>query len=176
MNRKLRTDELGRLTNEQFKGADKIPVTVVLDDVRSALNVGSVFRTADAFAIEKIILCGITATPPNREINKTAIGATESVDWEYASDVAAAIDKLRSDGYNIVAVEQTSHSQTFGPYIPVKGKTAVIFGNEVEGVSESVILMADVCIDIPQFGTKHSLNVSVCAGIVLWEMRKIYGI
>lgn len=174
MIRKLRTDELGRLSVEDFRLTEKIPVTVVLDDIRSAMNVGSVFRTADAFALEKIVLCGITATPPNREITKTAIGATESVLWEYVGEIETAIHRLRDTGYQVIAVEQTDSSVSLEGFSPKGGKTALVFGNEVEGIRNSVLSLSDVCLEIPQFGTKHSLNISVCAGIVIWELSKRY--
>jgi tRNA G18 (ribose-2'-O)-methylase SpoU len=174
MIRKLRTDELGRMSVEDFRQAKKIPVTVVLDDIRSAMNVGSVFRTADAFAVEKILLCGITAVPPNREITKTAIGATESVMWEYEADIEQVIHRLKESGYQVIAVEQTDRSVPLTDLLPQGGKLAVVFGNEVEGVSNSVLALSDACVEIPQFGTKHSLNVSVCAGIVMWELAKKY--
>lgn len=174
MIRKLRTDELGRMSVEDFRQAKKIPVTVVLDDIRSAMNVGSVFRTADAFAVEKILLCGITAVPPNREITKTAIGATESVLWEYEADIEPVIHRLKESGYQVIAIEQTDRSVPLTDLSPQGGKLAVVFGNEVEGVSNNVLALSDACVEIPQFGTKHSLNVSVCAGIVMWELAKKY--
>ncbi len=170
--KKLTLDELGRDTLASYKSKDKIPVVAVLDNVRSALNVGSVFRTADAFAVEKILLCGITATPPHKEIAKTAIGATESVDWIYDSDIVSALSNLKSQGYFIIGVEQTDQSVSLNDFDVSAEKIAVIFGNEVDGISDEALEMIDLCIEIPQFGTKHSLNVSVCAGIVLWEMMK----
>jgi 23S rRNA (guanosine2251-2'-O)-methyltransferase len=172
--RKLRLEELGRHTPESYLNQGKIPVTVILDSIRSALNVGSVFRTADAFAIEQIVLCGITATPPNREITKTAIGATSTVNWEYSENVCSAIQKLKKEGYTIMGVEQTDASVSILNDFPCYPKTAVVFGNEVEGISDEAINLLDCCIEIPQFGTKHSLNVSVCAGIVLWELLRIH--
>jgi 23S rRNA (guanosine2251-2'-O)-methyltransferase len=172
--RKLRLEELGRMTPESYRDRRKIPVTIVLDNIRSALNVGSVFRTADAFAIEKIVLCGITATPPNREITKTAIGATSTVPWEYSENVCSAIENLKKEGYTVMGVEQTDTSVSLLKEVPFFPKTAVIFGNEVEGISDDAIGLLDVCIEIPQYGTKHSLNVSVCAGIVLWELLRIH--
>ena len=168
--RKLKLEELGRISVEEFKEAEKIPVVVILDNVRSMHNIGSVFRTADAFRIEKIYLCGITATPPNKEIRKTALGATESVDWEYAADILELVGKLKKEKYTILSVEQVDKSQSLSIYkLDSEEKYAVIFGNEVEGVQQEVINLSDVCVEIPQAGTKHSLNVSVCAGIVLWE-------
>ena len=170
--RKLKLDELNRLSIEEYRISIKLAITVVLDNIRSAMNVGSIFRTADAFAIEKIILCGITATPPHREITKTAIGATESVEWEYEKEIVIAVNKLKSQNYTLIGVEQTSESKTLGSTIIQDEKIAIIFGNEVEGISDEILPLLDDCIEIPQFGTKHSLNVSVCAGIVLWEVAK----
>jgi len=172
--RKLKLEELDRVSIDEYKSAAKIPVVAVLDNIRSAMNVGSVFRTADAFAIEKIIICGISATPPNREITKTAIGANESVVWEYIENVSDAIAQLKNDGYTIAGIEQTDASVLLTDYTFNTEKIAVVFGNEVDGVSDEVINELDVCLEIPQFGTKHSLNVSVCAGIVLWELAKKY--
>ncbi|HLO56968.1 MAG TPA: RNA methyltransferase [Saprospiraceae bacterium] len=172
--RKLKLEELDRVSIDEYKSAAKIPVVAVLDNIRSAMNVGSVFRTADAFAIEKIIICGISATPPNREITKTAIGATESVVWEYIENVSDAVAQLKNEGYTIAGIEQTDASVLLTDYTFNTEKIAVVFGNEVDGVSDEVINELDVCIEIPQFGTKHSLNVSVCAGIVLWELAKKY--
>ncbi len=170
--RKLRLDELNRLSVEEFKLSPKIPVVVILDNIRSAMNVGSIFRTADAFAIEKIIICGISATPPSREITKTAIGATDSVAWEYISDITEAIFTLKAEGYTIAGIEQTDDSVMLDKSLVPGDKIAVIFGNEVDGVSDSIIDHLDICLEIPQSGTKHSLNVSVCAGIVLWELKQ----
>ncbi|HMR87625.1 MAG TPA: RNA methyltransferase [Saprospiraceae bacterium] len=172
--RKLKLEELERVSIDEYKSAAKIPVVAVLDNIRSAMNVGSVFRTADAFAIEKIIICGISATPPNREITKTAIGATESVVWEYIENVSDAVAQLKNEGYIIAGIEQTDASVLLTDYTLNTEKIAVVFGNEVDGVSDEIINELDVCIEIPQFGTKHSLNVSVCAGIVLWELAKKY--
>lgn len=168
--KKLRLDELGRDTVAFYKEKQKLPLVVVLDNVRSAMNVGSVFRTSDAFLIQKICLCGITATPPNREITKTAIGATESVSWEYFETTRSALESLRSEGFRLMGLEQTDGSIMLDDYsIQVDQKYALVFGNEVEGVDESLMPMLDDCIEIPQEGTKHSLNVSVCAGIVLYQ-------
>lgn len=172
--RKLKLEELGRLSTDEYQKTTKIPVVAVLDSIRSALNVGSVFRTADAFAIEKIVICGISATPPNREITKTAIGATESVTWSYIEEIKDAVAQLKSEGYLIVGVEQTNQSVMLNDFKPGNAKIAVIFGNEVDGVSDDILDELDHCIEIPQHGTKHSLNVSVCAGIVLWELAKGY--
>lgn len=168
---KLSMEQLGRLSVEEYKKTSKTPVVVVLDNVRSALNVGSVFRTSDAFRVEKIMLCGITATPPNPEIRKTAIGAEQSVDFEYFKNTVEAVENLKNGGYKIFAVEQAKES------IPLNAlnllgveKLALVFGNEVKGVDEAVMELCEKCIEIPQFGTKHSLNVSVSAGIVIWEV------
>ncbi len=173
--RKLTMYELGRLNPDAFANSKKIPVTFVLDGIRSALNVGSIFRTADAFALEKIYLCGITATPPHREILKTALGSTETVDWEYFTTATEALRKLNANGYKIWAVEQAEGSILLQD-LDFQGteSLALVFGNEVDGVSEAVLQDCDGCIEIPQFGTKHSLNVAVCAGIVAWEASKCY--
>lgn len=173
--KKLQLDELGRISIDEFKTSEKLPVCIMLDNVRSLHNVGSAFRTADAFRIERIYLTGITGTPPHREIQKTALGATESVEWHYAETPATVAAKLKEEGYVIVIVEQTTESiplQTFTPD-PNK-KYCIVFGNEVHGVSEEVITHGDIALEIPQTGTKHSLNISVCLGIVVWEIfRKI---
>jgi tRNA G18 (ribose-2'-O)-methylase SpoU len=175
--RKLSLEELNRLEVEEFKKADKIPVTVVLDDIRSALNVGSIFRTSDAFRIEKIFLCGITATPPHREILKTAIGATESVAWSYEKEITTVLNNLKEEDYLIYGIEQTENSHSLDSFsLPKDCKVAIILGNEVGGVSEAALELADGTIEIPQYGTKHSLNVSVCTGIVLWELQKHFPI
>jgi len=167
---KLKLDDLKRATVEEFKKQDKLPVTVILDSVRSMHNVGSIFRTADGFAVEKIILCGITARPPHREIEKTALGATSSIDWLYVENIAEAILALKQDGYQIIAIEQASNSQMLNSFLPEKDqKFALIFGNEVNGISDEAMKMSDICIEIPQFGTKHSFNIVVSAGIVLWD-------
>ncbi|MBP6977614.1 MAG: RNA methyltransferase [Bacteroidales bacterium] len=169
--RKTKNAELNRLSVGDFKKAPKLPVVVVLDNVRSTHNVGSVFRTADAFRIEKIILCGITAVPPHRDIYKTALGATESVDWSYEEDTAEAVGKLKEEGYRIVAVEQADEHTYLDEFRPEPAaKLALIFGHEVTGIQEEVMALADGCIEIPQAGTKHSLNISVTVGIVLWEI------
>jgi len=169
--RKLKLDELNRATVAEFKAGEKLPVVVVLDNVRSMHNIGSIFRTSDGFAVEKICLCGITAQPPHREIEKTALGATQSINWEYYTDPVQAIEQLRSAGYQIVAVEQAENSTMLQDFEIVKGeKYALIFGNEVNGVSEEVMQKIDACIEIPQFGTKHSFNIVVSAGIVLWDL------
>jgi len=173
--RKLKMEELGRLSVEEFTHAERLPLVVVLDNVRSLHNVGSMFRTCDAFAIEAIHLCGITATPPNREINKTALGATQTVPWFYWRSTLGAIRQLRADGYLIIAAEQVKDSISLNEFTPSKGqKCALIFGHEVHGVAQEVLDQCDHFVEIPQLGTKHSLNVAVSAGIVLWELfRKL---
>jgi len=171
--KKLSMYELNRLSPEEFKQAKKAPIVVVLDNVRSMHNVGSIFRTSDAFAIEKLYLCGITARPPHRDIEKAALGATESVDWEYAENTLTLITKLKSEGYTILSIEQAEHSISLENYkVSATEKYAIIFGNEVEGVAQEVISNSNACIEIPQFGTKHSFNVSVTAAIVLWQLRQ----
>lgn len=176
--RKLRNEELDRLTVESYKSSQKLPIVVVLDNIRSLNNIGSVFRTSDAFRIEAIYLCGITAKPPHKDIHKTALGATESVDWVYFGNTLDAIGELRSDGYEIFAVEQTVDSILLqNMEVDKKKNYALIFGHEMRGVDQSVVDAADLSIEIPQFGTKHSLNISVSAGVVLWEFyRKLGGI
>lgn len=168
--RKLKLEELNRITPEEFKEAEKTNVAIILDNIRSLHNVGSAFRTSDAFLIEKIYLCGITGTPPNKEINKTALGATDSVQWEYVKETTEVIQKLKEDGWKIFCLEQTNTSLPLQNFFPQKNtKYAFVFGNEVFGVQEEVIAESDKCIEIPQFGTKHSFNVSVSIGIVLWD-------
>ncbi len=168
--RKLSMEELGRKTPEDFKGAGKFPLVIVLDNIRSMMNTGSVFRTADAFILEKIILCGVTATPPHREIHKTALGATETVEWMYEADTTDAIRRLKGQGYETIAVEQTTHSIDLKTFRPESAKKyALVFGNEVKGVGDDVLSLCDKSIEIPQFGTKHSLNVAVTAGVVVWD-------
>lgn len=163
-------DELNRLSVDAFRDSDKSPLIIILDNIRSQHNIGSIFRTSDAFRLEKIVLCGITATPPNREIQKTALGSTESMTWEYEEDILAAIKKLKTESYLIVAVEQAAGSIPLNNFQPAEGqKIALIFGNEVMGVGDEVMAQVDACIEIPQFGTKHSMNVSVTAGIVIWD-------
>ena len=190
--RKLRTIEMNRLTLEEFKEAEKLPLIVVLDDVRSLYNVGSVFRSCDAFRVEAVYLCGITATPPNAEIHKTALGGEDSVDWEYFKTTEEAVEKLKEKGYFVYSIEQVegstklqnlpdAHQKIFRqPSEQEKQENsslpkgyAVIFGNEVKGVKQDVVDMSDGCLEIPQFGIKHSLNVSVTAGIVVWEFAKL---
>jgi 23S rRNA (guanosine2251-2'-O)-methyltransferase len=166
---KLKLDELGRIDAESFQTQQKFPVVLVLDNVRSALNVGSAFRTADAFALEKIVLCGIAATPPHREILKTALGSTETVQWVHYQEVTDALNDLKNENYEILAIEQTDKSIMLNDFKVVENqKYALVFGNEVEGVSDEAMSLCDAAIEIPQFGTKHSLNVSVCVGILSW--------
>jgi tRNA G18 (ribose-2'-O)-methylase SpoU len=169
--RKTKNDELDRLTVEEFRESEKTPVVLVLDNLRSMHNVGSAFRTADAFAISKIYLCGITAQPPHREIHKTALGATDSVAWTHVQDTIALCRQLKKEGYEVLAVEQADQSISLETFKPLKDKKYVlIFGNEVFGVSDEVVSVVDQCLEIPQFGTKHSLNVSVSMGVVLWDL------
>lgn len=168
--RKLKNSELERISVENFKTANKTPIVVVLDSVRSALNVGSAFRTSDAFRIEKIYLCGITAFPPNKEIRKSALGATDSVEWEKAEKTEDIILKLKKEGYVVSAIEQAETSVMLNNFPSPEKPIAVIFGNEVNGVQQSVIDLCDNCIEIPQIGTKHSLNISVSVGVVLWDL------
>jgi 23S rRNA (guanosine2251-2'-O)-methyltransferase len=171
--KKLKLEELGRISVNEFKEAAKIPVCILLDNVRSLHNVGSAFRTADAFRIEKIYLTGITGTPPHREIQKTALGATDSVEWEHSESPVNVIQHLITQDYKIVIIEQTTKSVPLQEFMPEKNhKFCLVFGNEVDGVSEEVIQLADHAIEIPQSGTKHSLNISVCLGIVVWEFFK----
>ncbi|MDE6879542.1 MAG: RNA methyltransferase [Odoribacter sp.] len=173
MFRKLESNELNRISPEKFKEAQKLPLVIILDNVRSLNNVGSVFRTSDAFRIEKIYLCGITATPPNREIHKTALGAENSVAWEYAQDTLEVVEKLQTEGYRIFAAEQTENSHSLEQFqLNTTDKYAIIFGNEVKGVRQDVINCSEGCIEIPQFGTKHSFNISVSVGIILWELTR----
>ena len=168
--RKLSIDELNRISIDEFKAVGKIPLTVILDNVRSLNNIGSVFRTCDAFRVEKLYLCGITACPPHRDIHKTALGATESVDWEYSGETVKIILRLKAEGYMIISVEQAEGSTSLQSMVLFKDKKyALVFGHEVHGVEQAVINMSDSCIEIPQEGTKHSLNVAVSVGIVLWE-------
>lgn len=167
---KTANEELGRLSVAEFKQSAKIPLRIVLDNVRSMNNIGSVFRTSDAFRAAGIDLCGITATPPNTEIHKTALGATESVDWRYFATTAEALTRLKAEGYTIIAIEQTSNSIELNNFMPeTNHKYAVIFGHEVKGIHQEIVDLADICIEIPQYGTKHSLNISVCAGIVIYS-------
>lgn len=168
--RKLKMEELNRVSVEEFKTLPKVPVVLVLDNVRSLHNVGSAFRTGDAFRVEKIYLCGITGTPPNKEINKTALGATDSVTWEHVPDTAILAQNLKADGFTLIALEQAEGSTLLQNFIPdLETKYAFIFGNEVFGVADGVMPLVDTVVEIPQFGTKHSLNISVTVGVVLWD-------
>jgi tRNA G18 (ribose-2'-O)-methylase SpoU len=172
--KKLRTIEMQRLSVDEFKQAEKLQLIVVLDDVRSMHNVGSVFRTGDAFRIEAVYLCGITSTPPNAEIHKTALGAEDSVEWKYFDTVLEAVEVLKADGYEVYSVEQAHGSTMLQEFIPkYNNRYAVILGNEVKGVHQEVIDASDGCLEIPQFGTKHSMNVSVTAGIIMWHFAKM---
>lgn len=171
--RKLKITELNRISAEEFKKADKLPLVVILDNVRSVHNIGSVFRTSDAFRVECIYLCGITATPPHPEMHKTALGAEFTVDWKYVNNAVEAVDNLRREGYIVFSVEQAENSIMLEDMRLEQGKRyAVVLGNEVKGVQQEVIDHSDGCIEIPQYGTKHSLNVSVTAGIVIWDLFK----
>lgn len=171
MFRKLQNEELNRISTEEFKQASKIPVTIILDNIRSQNNVGSVFRTSDAFRIDKIYLCGITSTPENREVHKTALGAEDAVDWEYEKDTLSVINRLKNEGFQIFSIEQAENTTSLENFnINLNGKYALVFGNEVKGVQQEVIDASDGCIEIPQFGTKHSFNISVTVGIVLWQI------
>ncbi|HHH53534.1 MAG TPA: TrmH family RNA methyltransferase [Bacteroidetes bacterium] len=168
--RKLKLKELGRISIEEFKTGKKLNVVLVLDNIRSAMNVGSFFRTADAFAIEKIYICGISATPPHKEINKTAIGATDSVEWRYCKSTKECLEELKNEGYVLTGIEQTDQSVMLNEYTPEKNKKhALIFGNEVSGISDNILELLDRSLEIPQYGTKHSFNVAVSGGIVLWH-------
>ena len=167
---KLKLDELNRKSVEEFKLVKKIPLIIILENIRSALNVGSVFRSADAFPVEKIILCGITAQPPHKDILKSALGATESVVWEYYLSATDAIAKLKQENYLVYAIEQTDKSTMLNNFFPSDKKVAVVFGNEVEGVSNDALKLVDGSIEVAQYGTKHSLNISVCAGIVMYDL------
>ena len=169
--RKLLNEELPRLSKEEFKTTQKSPIVLVLDNIRSHLNVGSVFRTADAFLVEAIYLGGITGTPPHRDINKTALGATETVEWKHFETTIQAVELLRQNGYKIIAIEQAENATMLNDFQPQEGsKYAIIFGNEVDGVDQEVVSKSDLVIEIPQYGMKHSLNISVSAGIVVWDV------
>lgn len=173
MNRKLKLWELERVSEEEFKLQKKFPLLVILNDIRSLNNIGSFFRTADAFNVEKIYLCGITANPPHRDIQKTALGATETVEWEYRQSITELIKELKSEGVAVCSIEQAEKTTLLQNITELKEeKFALIFGNEVNGVDQDAIDLSDYIIEIPQFGTKHSLNVSVCAGVVMWEFAK----
>lgn len=169
--RKLKNSELNRLSVEEFKQSNKTPLIIILDNIRSLNNIGSVFRTSDAFLIEKIYLCGITAKPPHKDIHKTALGSTDTVDWEYVGDTLTLVKKLQVEGVKVLSVEQAEHSTMLNNFLPkTNTKYAVVFGNEVKGVSQDVVNASDTVIEIPQFGTKHSLNISVSAGVVIWDL------
>lgn len=170
--RKIRTIEMQRLSIEEFKEADKLPLIVVLDDVRSMHNIGSVFRTCDAFRVEALYLCGICQTPPSTEIHKTALGAEDSVAWKYFNTALEAVDELKKQGYHVLSVEQVEHSTKLQTFIPEAKKYAVILGNEVKGVHQEVVDASDGCLEIPQLGTKHSMNVSVTAGIIIYKFAE----
>jgi len=169
--RKLKNSELDRLSVEDFKQVEKTPIIVVLDNIRSLNNIGSVFRTSDAFLIEKIYLCGITATPPHKDIHKTALGSTDTVDWEYVEDTLSLVEKLKVEGIKVISIEQAENATMLNDFTPEQQTTyALVFGNEVKGVSQEVVNASDVVIEIPQYGTKHSLNISVSAGVVIWDV------
>ena len=171
--RKLLNFELARISAEQYRAAEPSGVEVILDNIRSAHNVGSIFRSSDAFRIDRVWLCGITPIPPTAEIHKTALGAEDSVRWDYCENATKAVKALQAQGFTVLAVEQTEHSVKLGDFRRVFGKKyAFVFGNEVDGVSQEVVNLCDASLEIPQFGTKHSLNVSVCAGVVLWAATK----
>ncbi|MBO4811691.1 MAG: RNA methyltransferase [Prevotella sp.] len=171
--RKLRTIEMERLSVDEFRQAEKMPLTVVLDDVRSMHNVGSVLRTADTFRVTEVVLCGITGTPPHPEIHKTALGAEDSVSWRYVASVVEVVNQLKASGYTVLSVEQAEGSTLLPAFQPEPGRQyAIVLGNEVKGVHQEVIDLSDACLEIPQLGTKHSLNVSVTAGIVIWHFAR----
>jgi len=169
--RKLKNNELGRISVDEFKSITKTPLIIVLDNIRSLNNIGSVFRTSDAFLIEKIYLCGISATPPNKDIHKTALGATESVDWEYAEETLEVVQQLQTENVQVLAIEQAENSTKLDDFFPKKNqKYAIVMGNEVKGVQQKVVNAAELCVEIPQLGTKHSLNISVTTGVVIWDL------
>lgn len=171
MIRKTPNEELPRLTKEQFQQSEKTPLILVLDNVRSHLNVGSIFRTADAYLIEAIYLCGITGQPPHRDIHKTALGATDTVAWKYFANTMDAIAELKAAGYSVISIEQADKAVMLNKFEPQKGvKYAIVFGNEVEGVSQDVVNASDVIVEIPQYGMKHSLNIAVSVGVVTWDL------
>lgn len=171
MYRKLQNEELNRISTEEFKQAAKLPVVIILDNIRSQNNVGSVFRTSDAFRIEKIYLCGITSTPENREVHKTALGAEDAVEWEYVKETRDVVEKLKAEGYRIFSIEQAENTTSLEDLsIGLDEKYALVFGNEVKGVQQDIIDRSHACVEIPQFGTKHSFNISVTVGIVLWQI------
>tara|TARA_X000000950_G_C13877230_1_gene645374 strand:+ start:1063 stop:1593 length:531 start_codon:yes stop_codon:yes gene_type:complete len=169
--KKLKNSELDRISIEEFKKSKKIAITILLENIRSAHNIGSIFRTADSFLINEIILCGISAQPPNKDIRKTALGSSESVEWRYEKNIDKAIEKLKNEGNKIISIEQTTNSISLENFKPQKNdKYAIIFGNEVNGIEQRTINLSDMVIEIPQFGTKHSLNISVAAGIIIWDL------
>ena len=169
--KKLKNSELDRISVEEFKKSKKIPITILLENIRSAHNIGSVFRTADSFLINQIILCGISAQPPNKDIRKTALGSSESVEWKYEKNIEVAIQKLKDEGNKIISIEQTTNSISLENFKPSNNsKYAIIFGNEVNGIEQRTIDLSDMAIEIPQYGTKHSLNISVAAGIIVWNI------
>ena len=169
--KKLKNSELDRISVEEFKKSKKIPITILLENIRSAHNIGSVFRTADSFLINEIILCGISAQPPNKDIRKTALGSSKSVEWKYEKNIEVAIQKLKDEGNKIISVEQTTNSISLENFEPSNNsKYAIIFGNEVNGIEQRTIDLSDMAIEIPQYGTKHSLNISVAAGIIIWNI------
>ena len=169
--RKLKNSELDRLSIEAFKAAKKTPIIIILDNIRSLNNIGSVFRTSDAFLVEKIYLCGITATPPHKDIHKTALGSTETVDWEYVEKTLELVEKLKAENVKICSIEQAENATMLNDFaIETNTKYAFVFGNEVKGVAQDVVSASDVVIEIPQFGTKHSLNISVSCGVVVWDL------
>lgn len=169
--RKLKNSELNRLNVEQFRDTAKTPLIIILDNIRSLNNIGSVFRTSDAFLIQKIYLCGITATPPHKEIHKTALGSTESVEWAYAEDTVSLVKELQAENIKVIAIEQAENSTSLELFQPEEGTTyALILGNEVKGVAQDVVDQSDLCVEIPQYGTKHSLNISVTCGLVIWDV------
>jgi tRNA G18 (ribose-2'-O)-methylase SpoU len=174
MNKKLKLEDLNRLSVLEFKEVEKDAIIVLLDDVRSLNNIGSIFRTCDAMGIKKMYLCGITGQPPHREIRKTAIGASESIDWEYEKSASEILTKYRDLGYEIIAVEQTSKSVSLENYHLRNKKILLVFGNEINGVSQKIIDLCDLSLEIPQWGTKHSINISVSVGIVLWNLKKLF--
>ncbi len=169
--RKLKNSELDRLSVEDFKSVTKTPLIIILDNIRSLNNIGSVFRTSDAFLIEKIYLCGITATPPHKDIHKTALGSTDTVDWEYVENTINLVKKLKDNGVKVIAIEQAENATMLNQFTPeAKTTYALVFGNEVKGVSQNVVSLSDIVIEIPQYGTKHSLNISVSTGVVIWDL------
>ena len=169
--RKLKNSELNRLSVDGFKAATKTPIIIILDNIRSLNNIGSVFRTSDAFLIEKIYLCGITATPPHKDIHKTALGSTDTVDWEYIENTKDLVEKLKAENVKICSIEQAEHAMMLNDFkVETDTKYALVFGNEVKGVSQDVVNASNVVIEIPQFGTKHSLNISVSCGVVVWDL------